>query len=295
MNLRVVVPSTAHIPRMTAHKIMLENNYDPWHLVIDNIAQKEAALTLGINSRNIVITDPIPSDLPMHDRIAWKRDWIERHIISPNEWYVSLDDDVSGWTELPSPWNQQLKIDLDDPPDLDDPSLTWRMMYAIKCPFETVQERWQELIRWCEERKTVYGGFAIENNFFFRTRKFQYQGYVRTGNAVIKNVGLPFYYWRGAMQEDFVRSVDVVARYGSVVINRFVKAESPAFAPGGLGTLEQRRPFLAACAAETMKRWPGLLRFNKGLDYQLTFALRSQYSIDMWRAEYWNAKAGEIA
>src|SRR3954464_10805195 len=128
MNLPIVIPSTAYIPRMTAHKIMLENQYDPWFLVIDNEEQAVRARNIGIANRNIVITDPIPSDLPVHDRIAWKRDWIERHIIPLGEWYVSLDDDVSGWTELPAPWNQRTKIDLDILPVADDPSLTWRMM-----------------------------------------------------------------------------------------------------------------------------------------------------------------------
>jgi hypothetical protein len=277
----VVITSKAHIPRMRAHKILLENDYDNFVVVVDNAEQASRCIhEAGIPIERIHQTGK-PADLPPQDGIAFARQYIEDHIVPRGEWYVSLDDNVGGWTWLPYPWQELSHIDFSVKPDTPEPT-TWRKLYETPCSFPVVVAAWENLIHRCEFQGTQAGGFAIETNYFYRGTKWQRLGYVRAQNAVWKNTGLPFYYWRGAMLEDFIRSVDVVARCGSVLINRFVKPQKQFFEAGGIGTFEERRPNLVACSNEILARWPGLTRQNKGQDYQLTFALRGS-RLDDWR------------
>jgi hypothetical protein len=267
----------------------MDNAYPNWKIVVDNIWQSHSVQGAGVPADRIEICDK-PDDLGQ-DGIAWKRQWIEDELVPQGEWYVTLDDNVSGWTWLPEPWCHFRSIDfqLTEPTlegSVDSGGKTWRQLYDTPCPFPVVVEQWQELIAKCEEAGTWFGGFAIENNYYFRGRKWQTAGYVRTSNAVVKNTGLPFYYWPGAMQEDFCRSVDVVARTGSVLVNRFLKVQKPPFEAGGIGSFAERLPNLKACSEELMRRYPGLLKHNKGQEYQLTFALRTRPSIDRWRKEH---------
>jgi hypothetical protein len=274
---------------MRAHRILLEHNYHPWMMVVDNEEQRLRAMNeAGVPHRHLVHTDR-PTTLPQQDGIAWTRQWIEQHLVPRNKWYVSLDDNVSGWTWLPFPWHELPNLDLMNkkPQDyFNVPSGNWRQLFDNPCPFHIVVEQWKALINECELAGTIAGGFAIETNYFFRGRKWQELGYVRAQNAVWKNVGLPFYYWPGAMLEDFIRSVDAVARYGSIRINRYVKPQKKFFEEGGIGTFEERRPNLVACSNRIMEVWPGLTRRNKGQDFQLTFALRGK-KLEEWRAKFW--------
>lgn len=281
----VIITSKAHLPRMHAHRILLDHGYDRFMVVVDDIEQKVRCINeAGIPVRHLAHTSR-PTDIPRQDGIAWTRQWIEEHLVPKGQWYVTLDDNVRGWTAVPEPFytlHSSLGIDFETDPK---PEQGWRKAFETPCAFETVVAYWRELIAECELHGTVAGGFAIETNFFFRGRKWQTLGYVRAQNAVWKNVGLPFYYWPGAMLEDYVRTVDVVARYGSIRNNRFVKPIKQFFEPGGIGTFEERRPNLVACCAEIQRRWPGLTKLNKGQDYSLTFALRGK-KLDDWRNEY---------
>lgn len=290
----VVITSKVHVPRMRAHKILLENGYDNWVMVVDNEEQfKRAVAEAGVPEDRVVVAMR-PTNLPPQDGIAWIRQYVEDVLVPRDTWYVSLDDNVGGWTWLPRPWCQADKINFEAYPqgtqigDFDHLNMeittskrAWRALYETPCPFPEVVRQWKELIVACEGADTLAGGFAIETNYFFRGNRWQRFGYVRAQNAVWKNTGLPFYYWPGAMLEDFVRSVDVVVRCGSVLINRYVKPQKEFFEAGGIGTFEERRPNLVACCQELMRRYPGLLKEVKGRDYSLTFATRN---IPAWRA-----------
>jgi len=190
---------------------------------------------------------------------------------------------VRGWTHLPVPHYHRERIDFYSSPESN--GLTWRQLFETPLPFAGVVKYWQELIDECENAYTLAGGFAIETNYFFRSIKWQRLGYVRAQNAVWKNTGLPFYYWRGAMLEDFVRTVDVVSRCNQVLINRFIKPQKTFFEEGGIGPFEDRRPKLVACCNNLLSRYPGLLRPVKEQDYSLTFVPKSPSGVAKWRQQ----------
>ena len=287
--MKIYIASKAHLPRVRAHKFAIATGL-PWCFVCDNDEQAIALRDFCRPYVPTVFATGKPDGLGQ-DSIAWTREWIEKNLVPENEWYVTLDDNVSHFTWLPDPWYSLDRIDFDLDMDhnmerFEELGDHWRKIYDTPCPPKIVVSIWQETVDKCKQHETIAGGFAIETNFFFRGGKWQHFGYVRTQNAVLKNVGLPFYYWKGNMLEDFTRSVDAVARYGCVVINRFLKPIKPSFEAGGIGTFEERRSNLVAVSDELMRRYPGLLRRNKGQDYQLTFTKRSFKSANEWRREH---------
>jgi hypothetical protein len=224
--------------------------------------------------------------------VAIAREWGERNLTDLNEWYIWLDDNVSHLTRLPLPWYNYEKIDFDW--DWCDPEgetimkacgYDWHKVYVMKCSIDEMLKIWEELIEKCEQENTVFGGMSIEDNYFFRKKKWQYYTYVRTQNAVCKNTNLPFDYWSGGMIEDMARSVDVVARYGKVIVNKFAKPYKQFWEAGGIGSLEERMPNLISGCKILMKMFPGLLCFTRNKNYQLSFKHKTQKTVDRWRKE----------
>ena len=274
--MKVITVSRGHVPRMRAHRLCLPDMEH--HFVFNTDEQRQGVIAqLGLRPAFCHVSNTTPGQ----EGAALNREWAEQNLTDAGEWYVTIDDNIGSFTWLPLPYYNREQIDFGGAA-----SNYWRGIYDTPCPPEQVAKILREQIWECERCRTVLGGFSIENNFYFRGRKWQRFGYVRTSCAVVKNVGLPWHYWPGNMLEDFTRSVDVVARYGSVVINRYLKAVKPFFEAGGIGTFEERRPNLVAVSEELMRRYPGLVRPNKGQDFQLTFALRSENTVNKWRKEH---------
>jgi hypothetical protein len=281
----VIIVSRAHAPRMHAHNILLEQDYPRWFIVVDDNEQAHRCSEMGIPDARIKVCFVQKAEVPPMDRPAFAREWAEKNLIKKSEWYVSLDDNVRGWTWLPEPYYSMDSVNTEFTPE-GFGTRTWRELYETPCPFERVVKAWIEMIHECMEYGTWAGGLSIENNYFFRTKKWQRLGYVRAQNAIWLNTGLPFYYWKGNMFEDFTRSVDVVARTGGVLINRFLKPIKTAFEEGGIGHFVQRKPELTAVCARLMEMYPGLLTPVKGRDYSLSFAMHSDKSVRAWREKH---------
>ena len=289
MNRKILIASKGYIPRMRTQNLVKDLNYR--YIFDDDDQRNEAVKTLELHKNKTHVAHT-PKNIGQAG-IAFVREWGERNLTNEGEWYIWLDDNVSHFTYLPAPWYDQERINFDW--DWNDPAgkelmikatYDWHKIYDTICPIEKIFEIWEELIEKCKQEKTVFGGLSIENNYFFRYKKWQNYTYVRTQNAVAKNVGLPFYYWPECMIEDMARSIDVVARYGKVVINKYVKPNKQFWEEGGIGSLEERIPNLIHGNKILMEMYPGFLQYTKGKKYQLSFKFRTQKSIDRWRQEH---------
>jgi len=286
---KILIASNAYIPRMKAQNLVKELNY---HYIFNSNEERNRAIKeLNLKKSGTHVADINKKDVGQYG-VALAREWGERNLINEGEWYIWMDDNVDHFTWLPLPWYNYERIDFDF--DWTDPvgkdlmikyCYEWRSIYEEICPIEQVIKNWEEMIKKCEEMNTVAGGFAIETNYFFRRIKWQHFGYCRTQNAVIKNTGLPWDYWEGGMIEDMARSVDVIARYGCVCINRFMKPIKQFWEKGGIGSFQERMPNLIDGCKRLMKMYPGFLQYVKNHDYQLMFKKRSLKSVNQWRKE----------
>lgn len=272
-------PLTCYIPsrgtaRLRSHVLARALGYRV-RVVVDTEHQACLARSMQVHHDEIVVMDePCPG--PPCGAAA-KRDWICRKLWPAGEWGVWMDDNVERLSGL-ARYLTKDRLDLDD-------GFNWRQAFNETLGKLQVQEYVEETIARCEAGGTIMGGFATEQNFYFRGRKWQDHGYCRTQFVVYKNDGSP---WvpsdcPNMMFEDMAKTVDVVARYGRVCVNRHLKAEKPLFEPGGIGSLDDRIPYLVENCRWLMAKYPGLLSLSKGRDYHVTFAKRSQATVDQWR------------
>lgn len=267
------IPTRA-TPRLRSHLLARKLGFKPV-LVCDDSAQADVLRRdFGVRSKEIIVADGAPGP---PSGAVYKRDLIAREVAARGEWLVWLDDNVSHLTCL--------RRDLTaDRIDLGDKSVDWRHEFAHEA---TIKEAWdyiEETIDKAESLGTINCGFATEENFFYRARKWQYFGYCRSQFTLYKNDGSGWSPCPNLLIEDFYKSVDVVVRYGCVVVNRHLKPIKPVlFEAGGIGTLQDRLPYLQENCRWLMEHYPGLLSLSKGRDYHVTFAKRTFNTVSRWR------------
>jgi len=248
----------------------------------DSNKQRNRLIRLGVDKSAIAVTNLPPIGI---QGVSRARDYVCRHLMPKNKWSVWIDDNVSSVTGLPPSLSTD-RVEFEGETD-------WRKAFEKTLTRKGLRSYFDETIAYADELGTIFCGMANENNYFFRKLKWQYFGYCRTQLALYKNDGSSWFPFKTMMLEDLAKSIDVVCRYGTVLINRHVKPVKNAFEKGGIGSFEKRLPWLQDNCKRLMKMYPGLLRYAKGTDYgsgatdfHLTFAKRSQKTINQWRKEH---------
>ncbi len=251
----------------------------------DNDQQRKKLVGLGISAKSIILSR-IPLN-PGIQGVSLARDFVCKNLMPKNEWCVWIDDNVGSITGLlPSLVTE--KIDFKD-------GINWRKEFERVLTRSQLDWHIRRTIDRADSVGTIFCGFANENNFFFRGRHWQDYGYCRTQFALYKNDGSTWMPFETMMLEDLYKSIDVVCRYGQVVINRFVKPKKPMFETGGIGSFKDRLPWLQDNCKRLMEMYPGLLKYQgsgdqyglpEAKDFHVTFARRSKTGIDRWRKEH---------
>lgn len=277
----MTIPMVAYIPtratpRLRAHHLAKELDLDYRLVCDDNLQARHLQHEYKIPTKNIIIAEGAPG--PPYGA-AYKRDFICTEVAPVDEWLIWLDDNVSHLTCL-DPELSSSKLNFNNK-DID-----WRKEFANVATPEQVWHYVEETMQNAELLGTINCGFSTDDNFYFRARKWQFYGYCRSQFTMYKNDGSSWMPIKRMMFEDMYKTVDVVARYGCVVINRHIKPIKPMFEAGGIGTLEERKPALIHNCQWLMSEYPGLLTYSKGREYHVTFAKRSQKTVDQWRREH---------
>jgi hypothetical protein len=274
-------------PRLRSHELARYLGMRPM-LVCDNLYQAEALMRqpYRLPADNIIVVPGAPGP---PTGAAFKRDYVCRKVAAEGEWMAWLDDNVSCLTGLP-PFLSADRLDFSAPPPSSEAGKTaglssWRTAFAHRLDRGEVWHYVNETISRAEKLGTINCGFSTQDNYYFRFRKWPFVGYCRTQFTLYKNDGSAWAPCPEMMWEDMYKTIDVVARYGCVVVNRHLKAVKPLFEAGGIGSLAERKPHLVKNCRWLMTNFPGLLRYNKGRDYDLTFALTTEAGVARWRKE----------
>jgi hypothetical protein len=266
---------TRATPRLRAHHLAKKLGLEARYVCDDKVQARRLTTEYGLPRQSVIVVDGSPGP---PTGTAYVRDYICRHIAPKDQWFAWLDDNVSAITGLP-PGYSKAKINLDVPPK----GGTWRDLFAHELTPDEVWYYLNETVSEAERLGTIDCGFATEENYYFRARKWQYFGYCRAQFGLYRNDGSGWMPEHSGAFEDFPKSVDVVVRYGCILINRHLKPIKPQFEAGGIGTLAERLPHLRESCAWLMAQYPGLLAYSKGRDYHLTFAKRSLKTVAEWR------------
>ena len=278
--------------RLRSHELAARLGYD-YFVVVDDTDQADRAVSQPFNvpHSRVVVVDSSAGPVPGPPcGAAFKRDWVARTIMPVGEWSVWLDDNVECLTGL-CPGLSQDVIDLNTPP----PGSTWRAEFARVLTHKWIHHYVGKSIDRAEQAGTIMVGFSTQNNFYFRSRKWQDFGYCRTQFVAYKNDGSTWFPFPTMMFEDAYKTVDVVARYGQVVVNRHMKPVKPMFEAGGIGAFDERLPHLQENCRRIVEMFPGLVRAGGDgavygrpgvTDFHLEFALRGHGTIERWRRQH---------
>ena len=253
--------------------------------VCDNKQQASRLQRMGVSHVNIKVTGFSDSGI---QGVSMARDYVAKYLMPRDEWCIWIDDNVYEITCLP------LKLSKDR---IKFGSHSERYRTAFNHVASCAELRWhiKQTIAKADDAGTIFCGFATETNYFFRRLKWQRFGQCRTQFALYKNDGSSWFPFDTMMIEDTYKTVDVVARYGSIVINRHVKPMKKMFEAGGIGSFEERLPWLIDNCQRVIDLYPGLVKHrSRGTDYgtpgaknfHLVFAKRSQTTVNRWRKEH---------
>lgn len=272
--MKVIILSKGRPDTISTHLLFTD-----YTLVLHTEEEKAAYLKNPTISPEKIIVSGAPFG------VAHQRKWIQENLIAPNEWYISLDDNIKSFQSVPEPTYGELELpvqsaDVFTRKDLKD-------KYEAVCPPERFLAICEQLADKGEKERAYNIGFGTTANFFFRGRHFRYVGYVISKACVRKNVGTPFELDNQSM-EDYAYTAETLLRYGKVLIDNFTFPVAGHYEKGGIGTYAERLPAKIRDSAFLIKKYPGLFRYNqkKGSDPtgELIIRFNSLDQVEKWRA-----------
>lgn len=236
----------------------------------------DAYLQAGIIRASDVIVTHAPRG------ITNQRNWMTRNLAKVNEWYISLDDNISHLKKVVDKYYGRKTLNVNDPninqADFND-KLTARDWLGLL----------EKDILIADTIGSEYIGFATVDNYFFNSKKYKPVGYVISKAVAIKYAGLRYDDNLEAM-EDFGYCAAQLVKNNCVLINSWIKPVAGHYEPGGIGTYEQRVPRKIVDCEYLMRKYPGLFRYKIKKDChpraELQIRFHSPDQIIKWKAEY---------
>lgn len=138
-----------------------------------------------------------------------------------------------------------------------------------------------------QEVGATFGGYACNDNHFFRKKKYRHVAFVWTKMAYCHRGGPKWPAW-AVEKDDFAYTAECLKHCGRVVVNNFLYAWAKRYeGRGGSRTIHERAEDRRAAVAEFHRRYPGLYRTKdkagspEGTEVQLRF--HNERQVEQWR------------
>lgn len=214
--------------------------------------------------------------------VTHQRRFIINELVKKGEWFITMDDNISGFTGVqPDLYHEKFL------PTQTDPSL--RSVFEHEYSASEILKLFELDREACLKIGSRYAGFATVPNFYFRSKKYRYVGYIISKAAIICNDGIDYDPELEAM-EDFGFCAEHLLTFGRVLINNFLKPTAGHYEKGGIGTYEERLPRKIQDCVYLMNKYPGLFRYKtkKGCHPQaeLQFRFTNLSQLEKWRVDF---------
>ena len=186
--------------------------------------------------------------------ITNQRNYITHHLAQLNEWYISLDDNISGFKKVIDKYYQQKKIDVTSK------NITQKD-YNQKINANQFLILLKQDIDIAEKINAQYIGFASVDNYYFNNRKYKSVGYVISKAVAIKYNGIKYDKNLEAM-EDFGYCAEQLIQNNAVLINSFIKPIAGHYEKGGIGSYNERVQRKIIDCAYLMRKYPKFFRYK---------------------------------
>lgn len=226
----------------------LDQSGIPYKVLLHDSEAADAYIAAGhIKSSDIIVTNQPRG-------ITNQRNWMVDNLAKPNQWYVSLDDNIHYMNRVVDKYYDLKKVDVNNP------AITQKDFEQQMTAKEFLQKLEQDMAV-AEKIRAEYIGFATVNNYFFNSKKYKPVGYVISKAVAIKYTGLRYDKNLEAM-EDFGYCAEQLVKNNCVLINSWIKPIATHYQPGGIGTYEERVPRKIIDCVYLMKKYPGLFRYK---------------------------------
>lgn len=269
--MKIIILSKGRPDTIRTHLLFKDHDYT---LVLHNEMEREKYLKNPTIDPNKILVSNAPIG------VAFQREWIQRHMLTHGEWYLSLDDNIRSFKAVPEPEYSQHTLPVQETP------AEMKPLFEKECSTDRFLAICEDMRRHGEQVGAYNLGFGTTPNFFFRGKKYRYVGYVISKAVVRKNVGIPFEVQAQSM-EDYAYTAENILRHGKVLINNYVFPVAGHYEPGGIGTYPERVDRKIRDSAYLMEKYPGLFRYNvkKGAHPKAELIIRfnSPKQVEAWR------------
>jgi len=257
--------------------LWLDQEKIPYKVLLHTEKCKKEYVSAGrVSENDIIVTNA-------KQGITNQRNFLMNNLAKKGEWFITLDDNISGFKRVVDEYYHNLKK-----LDVNSPLITQKDFNKSVKPKELIQLILQD-IKIAESIKVTYGGFATVDNYFFNAKKYSSVGYVISKAAYIKYTGHSYDKNIKAM-DDFGYTADCLVRDGAVLINNWIKPINKHYEAGGIGTYETRLPSKIHDAAYLMRKYPNLFRYKvkKGCHPKAELQIRfnNPKQVIEWKKKY---------
>lgn len=271
--MKIIIPSYRRAESLTTPKWLHDGGITDYVVVVHGNDEALCYHRAGRVPNGKIMSSGLPPG------ISGQRQWIEDSLISNGEWYCSLDDNLTGWTQVHQDYYGEESL----PVHSRVAKLDWRSIYDYPCSPREMMLQLDDMRRRAEHHKTSLCGFAVTDNFFFRERHWLFCSFVVTKAFLKKKSNIR---WDVSLpcMEDLDQTAQHLLRDGAVLVNNFSVPEKLHYQPGGIGTKPERREMQAKARAMLLEKWPGLfLPLDRdGID-DVTMAICKPRQLDQWR------------
>lgn len=275
MTLPIVIPSARRADTIKTPLYLEESGVDYRVLLHDEDARCEYVKAGRVPENKIIVTNQPKG-------ITHQRRFISQELFKKDEWYVTMDDNISGFTTVePSLYNHAY-LPTQQKPEL-------RKSYEYESDAKNLMYLFGKDVGLAKNIGAHYCGFASVPNFYFRSKKYRFVGYIISKAAIIQNSSIEYDPNLEAM-EDFGYCAEHLVRFGRVLINNFIKPTAGHYEKGGIGTYEERLPRKIIDSAYLMEKYPGMFRYKKKKGChpaaELQFRFTNVKQLDAWRKKF---------
>ncbi len=272
MDITIFVPSKDRADITKTHTAQLVPDAK---IVVHNDEQAGMYADAGIKN-NIIVSN---AEMSQYGK-AHQMNWVLDNFVEEGQWVCFMDDDIKKITAVHPDY-----YDLSTFPAQMD-SRKARDVYNDPVDYSRLTDIFDEMIILANSVGANYCGFASVDNYFFRTQKYSYVGFVIGVVSLLKKTSLrvPVRH-----KEDVYLTAESLKQDGIVLVNKYLHASSDHFKLGGHGTLAERFIVWRKEAKELCEDFGGLFRIKDSPTKPKNFDVAIRYNnvkqIAKWRED----------
>lgn len=256
-----------------------------WHTL--NLLHSEVDATVVVHNMDIVrrmrkVFPDFEIVSSNTERLVDKRNWILKRMLSKNEWFIGMDDNIRGFTMVQKPFRRNSINDTAG--TVPKGYKSWREIYNKEVSYKDWHREFCIDLDIAASEGANLVGVATMENPWMRARHYSNYRFVKTKIYAMRNTGK--FWFENDISHDSWLTAMCIAVHGKVLVDSYLHHKVKMYEIGGLGTREEREAKgLLKFMDHTIKSFPGLVTVGHGKNTALRMCKTNENSVEKWRKE----------